>query len=67
MSVRKPSPSLYKNNSNLSVSRRSLSKSISKFDNQNNKANTDSKNHRLSVLKDSTTSINVSVNYQNVN
>lgn len=62
MSVRKPTASLYKNNSNLSISRRSLSKSISKFD---NKANTESKNNRASALKDSTISINSSVNYQN--
>ncbi len=62
MSVRKPTPSLYKNNSNLSISRRSLSKSVTKYD---PKANTDCKNSRINALKDSTLSINSSMNYQN--
>lgn len=59
-STRKPAPSLHKNN--MSISRRSLSKSISKID-----PGTNGKNNRGSALKDSTTSINASIDLNNVN
>lgn len=56
LSIRKPTPSLAKQDQNLSVSRRSLSKSISKMD-----SHTNGKNSRASALKDNTGSINVSI------